>query len=266
MRTRVYLNLVLMAIVAGLILWVMKLPQSSAHQLKPLLLMPKDAIQRIQISQPTTQQDTILIKQNGVWSMQQPKQALVNPIRMTQLLTLTDEGISAEYEPNAQDLAAFGLLPAPVTLQINQQVLAFGALNPVSKQRYILSNGRLNLVSEGVYSLLTAEPLDWLSLQLLPSGEPIQEIILPTGYRQTPELKQNWQSASALRLGTCTGQELQQGLISIILSQGQQLDYQWLQANSDDFVLCNATLGLRYILTTQQQHKLLFKENEPNLN
>jgi hypothetical protein len=101
--------------------------------------------------------------------------------------------------------------------------------------------------------------LDWIDLQLVPENVPIKTITLPMGYRQTPELKQNWQSATAVRVEKCTGQEPQHGTITLELLNGQALHYQRLDSQSDELVLCNVASGLRYILPKQQQKNLLIE-------
>ena len=263
MQKRLYLNLGLAALLIALLVVVIGLPQGTTTK-APLVTIPATDIQRIQITKPDDKDSILLLKQANIWYMQQPKQALVNPVRIAQLLTLTDEAIEADYDAQATDLSSFGLTPAHVSLQINEQRYDFGNLNPVSKQRYILTKGRLYLVSEGVDSLLTSKAFDWIDLQLVPENVPIKTVILPMGYRQIPELKQNWQSANAVRIEACTGQEPQQGSIKLILTNGQTLDYQWLKTHGEELILCNSTLGLRYILPNQQQTHLLPEANLHN--
>ena len=259
MQKRLYLNLGLLGLLIGLIVVVIRLPTTETTK-AALVSIPRQKIQRIQIRKPNALDSIVLVKQTNTWYMQQPKQALVNPIRMAQLLTFTDDAIEADYDARGKDLSTFGLTPAHVSLQINEQHYDFGNLNPVSKQRYILNNGHLNLVSEGIDSLLTGSAFDWIDLQLVPESVPIKTVLLPTGYRQTPELKQNWQSATAVRIEACTGQESQKGTIELNLSNGQVLAYQWLQNSTDELVLCNPASGLSYILPSQQQEYLLIKE------
>ena len=259
MQKRLYLNLGLFGLLIGLIVIVMGLPKTETIK-AALVTIASEQIYRIQISKPDAKEPIILVKQSNVWYMQQPKQALVNPIRMAQLLTLTNEAVETDYDVLDKNLSVFGLTPAHVSLQINEQRYDFGSLNPVSKQRYILNNGRLKLVSEGVDSLLTGSVFDWIDLQLVPESVPIKTVLLPTGYRQIPELKQKWQSANAVRLTACTGQEPQKGTIELTLSNAQVLHYLWLQTANDELVLCNAALGLSYILPSQQQKYLLVKE------
>lgn len=161
------LNLTLLLIVAGMGGWVWW----QANQLEParptLLALGKGEITRIAIVRHpgTMQVDTIrLEKQPGEqWQMQEPQQAAVNSMHVTQLFTLLDEAVTASYDTKGKDLKQYELEPGNVALKLNDQSLLFGMENPVSHQRYILHAGRIKLVSEAVYGLLIGKPGDWLT-------------------------------------------------------------------------------------------------------
>lgn len=163
---RLLVNLALLLIVAGVggrVWWQTSQPEKSPPT---LLALGKGEITRIGIVRHpgTPQADSIRMeKQPGEqWQMLEPKQAKVNHTRITQLFTLLDETVTASYDATGKDLKQYALQPGNVALTLNGQTLLFGMENPVSHQRYILHDGRIKLVSEAVYGLLTGTPGEWL--------------------------------------------------------------------------------------------------------
>lgn len=110
MQSGLYLNLGLFGLLIGLIVIVMGLPKTETIE-AALVTIASEQIYRIQISKPDAKEPIILVKQSNVWYMQQPKQALVNPIRMAQLLTLTNEAVETDYDVLDKNLSVFGLTP-----------------------------------------------------------------------------------------------------------------------------------------------------------
>lgn len=167
MLRRMLLNLALLLLVAGVGVWGWQLARQPEKTSEALLSLGKGEINQliIMLRPGTAQVQTIRMQKYAAeqWKMLEPQQANVNPVRVTQLLTLLDEVVNASYDVQGKDLTQYALQPGNVTLTLNDQTLVFGMENPVSHQRYILHNGKIKLVSEAVYGLLIGAVQDWLA-------------------------------------------------------------------------------------------------------
>lgn len=256
-RSRLFLNLVLLLLVAGLggfVWW-----QGNQPEQKPdsLLTQTRADITRVTITRNPAgdRPDVIRLERTGEqWNMLEPKQVQANATRITQLFTLLDETVEASYDASGMELAQYGLKPAAVSVAFNDETLSFGDENPVSHKRYILGSGKIKLASEAVYGLLTGDPLELVSNKLVPQGRTIRKVSLPEGFSSKPETLQNWQSADAVRLeGLADKPEGQQ--VSLTLDDGNKLVFVLLPAEGE-VVLASETLGIRYILPETQRANL----------
>ncbi len=256
-RSRLFLNLVLLLLVAGLggfVWW-----QGNQPEQKPdsLLTQTRADITRVTITRNPAgdRPDVIRLERTGEqWNMLEPKQVQANATRITQLFTLLDETVDASYDATGMELAQYGLQPAAVSVAFNDETLGFGEENPVSHKRYILSGGKIKLASEAVYGLLTGDPLELVSNKLVPQGRTLKEVSLPEGFSSKPETLQNWQSADAVRLEALTGKP--EGLpVSLTLDDGNKLVFVLLP-DAGELVLASETLGIRYILPETQRANL----------
>lgn len=258
---RLLLNLSLFALVAGLGGYVWWQQQQPSPQPETLLAFGKDAVQHVTVSRQLVDGSSERIqlqKQDAYWQMTEPKQAVVNPTRMTQLLTLLDEKVTASYETAGKDLKAYGLDPATVSLTFNDQTLVFGMDNPISHQRYVLHNGKLKLVSEAVYGLLTGEVANWLALQLVPPNQHLQRVTLPNGSDAKAEILANWQAADAMRVEAWDAQTAPATAESVMLHLGNATALKLvILSEKGDLVLGNAVLGVKYVVPETQRNGLL---------
>lgn len=250
-QRRLLWNFLLLLLVVGLgaaVWWHAQPPAPAKERLLPLA---QAEVTRITITrQPDTpQQEQIqLERQDGVWRMLAPRQAEANPARITQLLTLLAEEVTASYAAAGKDLAQYGLQPPVLKLAFNGAELSVGKENPVSYQRYFLHQGQLKLAKEMVHGILTAPVLDWVALQVVPTNRQVKEVVLPTDFTQSNP-KEYWQHASALRLAEWDGQG-GKGEIVLKLDQGEIT--LTLLENKEELVVGNKALGLRYTLPKPQ--------------
>lgn len=256
---RLWLNLALSVLVGGLgaVAWW----QSSqpAHLPETLLTLTHAAITRVTITREpgSAKPDIIRLERQGDrWRMLEPKQVEANPARISQLFTLLDESVAASYDAAGKNLAQYGLEPGQVSVAFNDETLLLGTDNPISRQRYILHAGKIKLVSEAVFGLLTGEASALIANKLVPEGRSVKAVALPAGYNaKTADLVQNWQSADALRVETYAG-EVSKGKITLTLDDGSHLEFDLLSSNGE-LVLANIVSGVRYILAETQWRYLL---------
>lgn len=255
---RLLLNLVLLLLVAGLggfVWWKNSQPEPAQAS---LISLTRPDITRVIITRDadSARPDVIRLERSGEqWRMTEPLQMAANPARISQLFTLLDEAVDASYDAADKDLKQYGLDPATVSLAFNDQTLLFGDDNSISHKRYILTGGQIKLASEAVYGLLTGEPLDLVSNKLVPVGRSVKAVSLPEGYSSKPETLQNWQSADAIRLEKQEGKPDGDQQVTLTLDDGSKLVYA-LSQSSDDLVLVNEALGIRYILPETQRINL----------
>lgn len=255
---RLLLNLALLLLVAGLggfVWWKTSQPEPVQAT---LVSLARPDITHVVITRDAgnAKPDIIRLERTGEqWRMTAPMQMAANPARISQLFTLLDETVDASYDAAGKDLQQYGLKPAAVSLAFNDQTLLFGSDNPISHKRYILTGGKIKLASEAVYGLLTGEPLDLVSNQLVPVGRSVKEVSLPKGYGNPPETVQNWQSADAVRLEKQEGKPDSQQQVTLTLDDGSKLVYALLP-DANEMVLLNEAVGIRYILPETQRINL----------
>lgn len=255
---RLWLNLALLVLVGGLgaVAWW----QSSQPETMPetLLALTRADITRVMITREpgSAKPDIIRLERQGErWRMLEPKQVEANPTRISQLFTLLDESVVASYGATGKDLQQYGLEPGQVSLALNDETLLFGMDNPVSRKRYILHAGKIKLVSEAVFGLLTGEATELVANKLVPEGRSVKSVSLPEGYNtKAAGLVQNWQSADALRVEVYT-EEASKGKITLALDDGSNLELDLL-SDDGELVLANIVSGVRYVLAESQRHYL----------
>ncbi|MBU0656891.1 MAG: DUF4340 domain-containing protein [Gammaproteobacteria bacterium] len=256
---RLFLNLAMLLLVAGLggfVWWQANQPQ---QQPDTLISLTRADITRIAITRHSGngKPDIIRLERAGEqWRMLEPVQMPANPARISQLFTLLDEAVEASYDAAGKDLQQYGLELPAVSLVLNDVSLLFGAENPVSNKRYILTGGKIRLVSEAVYGLLNGEALDLVSLKLVPEGRSVKSVSLPEGYASKAETLRNWQSADAVRLEKLEGKPDGKQQVTLALDDGSSRVFVVLPGDGD-LVLANEALGIRYILP-ETQHSNLF--------
>ena len=256
---RLWLNLALLVLVGGLgagAWW-------QANQATPLpdtlLTLTRADITRVTITREpgTAKPDIIQLERKGErWRMLQPKQAEANTVRISQLFTLLDESVMASYDAAGKNLTQYGLAPGAVSVAFNDQTVLFGAENSLSRTRYVLHGGKIKLVSEAVFGLLTGEATALVANKLVPEGRSVKAVSLPEGFNtKVAGLTQNWQSADAIRVEAYAG-ETSLGKITLTLDDGSQVVLDLL-SKEGELVLANIVSGIRYVLAETQRHSLL---------
>lgn len=256
---RLGLNLALLLLVGGL--GVVAWWQTSQPETLPetLLTLTRADITRVTITREpsSAKPDVIRLEREGErWRMLEPKSVAANATRISQLFTLLDETVAASYDATGKDLAQYGLAPASVSVAFNDATLWFGDDNPISRQRYLLHDGKVKLVSETVFGLLTGDVMALVDNKLVPEGRTVKAVALPEGFNaQAAGLLQNWQSASALRV-EASSTAVSKGKVNLTFDDGSTLALDVL-SNEGELVLANIVSGLHYVLAEIQRKALL---------
>ncbi len=152
-RLRTNLILLTVACLLGAVIW-----QAQPPGFSPLTPLDPASIELIDISD-LSGRHIHLQKAAGRWLAEG---APANQERIRQLLGICATP-SLESFAAPQDLAPFGLDPAPIRLQLNGLTLDFGNTDPVNGWRYVHFEQQVHLIADGYYHHLTAPPAAWLA-------------------------------------------------------------------------------------------------------
>lgn len=176
MQSRNILNVVLLLIVMALavVVWFVYKDKTAVSYLSSL-----QASQVTRIVIPREHGDIVLSKAGKTWRMEKPYAMAAHDFRVQSLLGLLQTPVSQSYAATELDLAEFGLMPARATIRYNNHEIKFGKSNPVNNKRYLLSEGRIYLLNDTLYPLVSAEAASLVSLSLLEPDASIEKISLP---------------------------------------------------------------------------------------
>jgi len=230
-RSRLAVNLLLLAALAalGLLAWFRpNLEETTTYRVSRL---DPAQVFSIRIERPG-QEPVSLEKRDGEWLMSSPWKARAHELRVERLLEIL--ALSARQRVSAEDLSRFELDRPLATLVANGEVLAVGALNPVTREQYVRAGNWVYLVESGVTADVFAPASRLLSPRLLGPGEsPVAFEMGSVSLRQEngkweqspPPAEavsqddlnrwvQEWRLATALDVqqGPSSGQEQAQGL------------------------------------------------------
>ncbi len=154
MERRLRLNLILLAVVALLGIWVW---QAQPPGFPPLTSIDPAQVERIAISDLSGRQIN-LQRREGIWFS---GSSLAKAERVRQLLGICQTP-SLERFDAPDDLTPFGLTPAPILLRLDGVQLSIGATDPLNGWRYVQIGAQIHLIADGFYHHLTAPPEAWL--------------------------------------------------------------------------------------------------------
>ncbi len=136
-------------------------------------------INRIMIER--ADRDSIVInKQNDQWRLISPLQARANPTRVKLILSLLSTpsikqlAITPDTELSQYDIAA-----TSTTLTLNGSKFIFGGVETLSKNRYILIDQTLHLVSDQIAPLLNANAISFVDNRLFEEKSKISNLDIP---------------------------------------------------------------------------------------
>ena len=144
MKSKVLVNLVLVLLLTGLVLYAFFRPKEQSDPGIKLTQLKRDDITRITVERrgsPTIQ----LQKRDGGWRISAPLQTRADPSqvdRLTDIATAT-----ARHKLPPSDPGRYELDPPQVRLTLNDQAFAFGRINDVTYEQYVATAGTVYLVA-----------------------------------------------------------------------------------------------------------------------
>ncbi len=287
MKSRLWLNLALLALVGVLVLLVIYEPGSDKPPApSPLTTIKSEAITRILIRRenPGKPAEEIRLEKTGNrWFMRQPYAMPADDFRVRSLLRLAETASLGRHDLGGLTLATYGLDAPRATVTFNDDtVIRFGKTEPLSHRRYVQLGDQLNLIEDLYYYQAAGNLSLYLSHALLPPDSKITRLQLPElrlelkdgTWQRTPpheaisadasaELITAWQHAQAVevRTGQAVPENRHLPVIRVQLqdqdapieffldSQGEKKDSETLLIRRDN--------GLQYVINPDLARQLL---------
>jgi hypothetical protein len=180
MSPRNRLNLLLLAVIGILVLFVIYEPGVEKQPEKILGSLDKNSIRKISIKRLATK-DVVLVKKDNQWVMQAPYSLPANDFKVESLLDLPGSNYEASYVLEGLDLKKYGLDKPRASITFNDKLTyEFGGTESLKNRRYIRNNNTLYLANDVFYHRLSLNETDYLDHSLLPGNHTIDKLVLPS--------------------------------------------------------------------------------------
>ncbi len=171
-------NVLLLAAVAALGWYVLYRPADEAPQHKLTTLAPS-TVSRVAI-EPRAGEPIELDKRGDAWYLVRPFQARADRSQVERLLEITSA--TAKEKLAATDLVRFDLDRPVLAVTLGEQRFAFGTVNPLSQEQYVLAGDGVYLLPAFYASLVPQRAERLLTHSLFIEGESPTAFALP-GFR-----------------------------------------------------------------------------------
>lgn len=144
MKSKILVNLVLVLLLTGLVLYAFYRPKEKSDPGIRLTQLKRDDIIRITVERrgsPTIQ----LQKRDGGWRISAPLQTRADPVQVDRLTDIATATAKHKLPPG--DPGRYQLDPPQVKLTLNDQAFAFGRINDVTYEQYVATAGAVYLVA-----------------------------------------------------------------------------------------------------------------------
>ena len=212
------------------------------------------------------------------WQITQPVAIAANDFRINSILKLINAPVHNQYSASEIDLAGISLASIgsdtpDTTIKLNEQVIAFGIINPATNLRYIKLENYVYTIEDVYYPLLSSNFGTLVSLNLLPKASNIEKLILvnQTISRDEKGLWQSnidisaddinktidhWQHDQAFGVHEYLKREQLGEVFVYIKDQQQPISY--LITDTDPWlILARPEIGLEYHLDIEAYNKLI---------
>lgn len=283
MKSSYLTNLILLTIVV-ILLWVSQRDKPASDPVPSLSTLSAESVNQLQIERkgkPTIS----LQRHQQVWQLTQPFSARANQTRVNLLLSLLSSPVHGQLQAMDKDaLGQFGLAQPRVTLSMNSARFAFGNVESLSENRYVLHQGTVYLIQDDVTPLLNASAGSFVDNRLIADNSEITKLSIPASAdsKTSIEIHQrngswhsdsttltsdalktlvdNWESAYAMQVRHINAEQVA-GLpapqIRLWL-QGQSQPVQLIMTqNAQNLQLINPALQLQYDFPLALQSQLL---------
>jgi hypothetical protein len=269
MKSRLALNLVLLAVIAGLGALLYFEPGQDEDDRAAIAQVDEANLSTITLKN----RDTIVFeRKDGRWRLTAPFQAPVNEIRVRQLIDIAKSPVESQYPLKAEEIAKFELDKPKAILTLGNTTLVFGGSDPINMRRYVQAGEALYLVNDDFFHHLQAAATDYVDKKLLPEGAKVTEIAIP-GLKATlgpdgkwarepagtkpdlSELATLWTTARAIDVKRLE-KPAQGEPVRIAVADGKPVEFVVIQKDPD-LILARPDLGLQFELTGETARQLL---------
>lgn len=270
-KSRVLINILLLALIAGLGALVYFRPGLQSPPDTRLTRIDPDSINNIEIE--NGRGNIRLVRNDTGWRL--PELGLAaDDFQVGILLDLLSAHSERRYPRDDIDPEAVGLAPPQATLRYNDYRILLGKTQPLQKLRYVQYEDQVHLIQDKVMNLLKSDPSDLASRRLVPRDRTLAKIALPDftlsrtekgGWSITPEqaisedrlqqLADAWSNTQALWLRPASDAGTQ-GRITLEFEHGDPIVYGIIR-NDSNFILVRRDLALEYHLSGFHADSLL---------
>ena len=276
MKRSLLVNLLLALLVGGLALWMTLQPgRKSAAPEQPLSTLARDAVDRIRIQREGLP-EFVLERESGRWVQTLPFRARTDASQAGRLLDLVATTSSRQLP--ATDLERFELASPFARVTLGDQVFAFGAVNTLTNEQYLLTNDRIHLVSPAIGFGLPTRSDSMASHMLLGEdeipvslraggvgmetrdGRLVLDPELPEAERPSQDDLRDWidQWRYASSLSIALAESPPKGeLVRLGLKDGRTLEFVVVR-RTPELVLMRRDENLLYTFLAEQADRLLF--------
>ncbi|MGH8397639.1 MAG: DUF4340 domain-containing protein [Gammaproteobacteria bacterium] len=275
MKSRLWLNIVLVIIIALLVAFVYFKPGIQKPKPLPILTdLQAAAVHSIKIER-TGMPAAQLVRTDDGWQMIAPLKINADQYLVKSLLDGLQATVSSSFEAKSSELRQYGLDPPQVRLWLNDTEFDFGATEPIHNNRYVKTGNEIRLAGNLLYYRIDHRPLWWASKRLLPDTAHIIGLQLPGATLTLKGAKwllapanpaissdaiqtlvENWKNAEALSTDKI-GNGKPQGEVAIELA-GSSTPLRFAILDDPNYlILARPDLGLEYQLDSGQRSALL---------
>lgn len=194
LKSRRYLNLAMAALVVGL-LTLFYFKPGARHDERPPLVSDAARLSTIRLAL-AGKPEVLLRRQGDAWQVQKPLAWPADVVQAQDFLDSLDAPMERQFPAGGDDLAKYGLDKPLLRLWLDGVEYDFGAQQPVTRQRYVLTGGTVKLIDDYVFYRAARDAYGWLDHRLLPDAAHIMAMQLPQA-TLTQDAKGSWQIAPA---------------------------------------------------------------------
>jgi hypothetical protein len=283
-RKRWWLNLALIALLGGLVLFAIYQPGKKPPESAPkLTTLATDAITRVRIER-SGQEAIVLEKSATGWRLKEPIAARANSFNVESLLRVAGADVNATIANGEQTLGQFGLDTPRARVWLDDEEFAFGDLHPLKNQVYVRYRKQVYLIPSHLFGPAGYDFRRYLASRLLEEDrKPVSfklpgfAVVLKDGsWQREPADKdltgdrindfvREWQYASALDVDRYSGQRVLGRIDIAFAGEGDKTQTLSLGILSykPEFVLYRQDEGLEYRFPEETGKRLLTLAAEP---
>lgn len=269
------LNLIMLATIVGLMVFIYLKPQSQGVQEYSISSGSVEAVQSLHII-VRQQQEIELKRLDNRWHLIKPVHARAEEKKVGDILQIL-AATSQQRFPLA-DLGRFGLDQPNARLYVDDEYFGFGGFAPTTHQQYVATGDHIYLISPHYVLALPSSANDLISGELLTSNEiPVRfelnhltaelqnenwHVTMPhageaLGKEAIKHWTQLWQTthAGAVTLGQAFDSDfVEKDFIKISLQSGQKIDLKVLQSETEIvFLRIDDGIGYHFSVDAGQQ-------------